>query len=165
MTYHYTNVNTIGSHFAQWPVYWEYFAEHNDTTAPVLNQIHDSTIMYECNFNCFQILMYANTIYTVLEWVRSVPGHIPEQAVIFENRSPNETMYVVKMTDGSITEGGLYETNKLCAEYLNFIRLGYVEAKCVSTFEFLVYRHCEYLTLITINCVTGLLVNSSPVCI
>ena len=85
--------------------------------------------------------MYKNTSDTILQWVPAVPGHIPDQAVLFENRSPGDGMYVVKVIDGSTTAGGLYETNKPCAEYLEVVSLeGPFNPKCVPTFEFLVLK-------------------------
>ena len=85
--------------------------------------------------------MHQSTSRTILEWVPAVPGDIPDQAVIFEERSQDDAIYVVNVIDGSEMEGGLYETNKACAEYLDFSP--YL-AKCVSTFEFLVLRPSEF---------------------
>ena len=83
--------------------------------------------------------MYESTPVIALEWVPAVTGNIPDQAVVYESRSQDNAMYVVKVIDGSNTEGGLYETNKPCAEYLYFgIKK---EAKCVPSFEFLVLKH------------------------
>ena len=65
--------------------------------------------------------MYHTTPGTVLQWVPAVSGHIPDQAVIFANRSQDDIMYVAKVIDGSITEAGLYKTNKVCAEYLEYV--------------------------------------------
>ena len=84
--------------------------------------------------------MYKKTPTTKPQLVSAVPGHIPDQAVIFGGRPQNGNMYVVSVTDGSTTEGGLYETNKSCAEYLEFNLFGPNVPKCVSTFQFLVVR-------------------------
>ena len=92
--------------------------------------------------------MYDETSETKLEWVSAVPGDIPNQSVIYEDRSHGDAMYVVKVIDGSETEGGLYETNKSCAEYVKQILVGQGVPKCVSTFEFLVLKQGRcYATL------------------
>ena len=88
--------------------------------------------------------MHENTPDKILQWVPALLGHVPDQAIVFENRSPGDAMYVVKVIDGSTTEGGLYETNKPCAEYLEVISFaGPYNPKCVPTFEFLVLRRGE----------------------
>ena len=87
--------------------------------------------------------MYENTPGKILEWVTAVPGQIPDQAVVFEERSENDAMYVVNVIDGSENEGGLYETDKPCAEYLDFNFFRANVPKCMQTFEFLVLREGE----------------------
>ena len=87
--------------------------------------------------------MHENTPETTLEWVPAVPGDIPDQAVIFGGQSENDAMYVAKVTDGSTTEGGLYKTNKQCAEYVKHNLFGTNEPKCIPTFEFLVLKQGE----------------------
>ena len=91
--------------------------------------------------------MYHKTLGTVLQWVTAVSGHIPDQAVIFKNRSQDDNMYVVKVTDGSTMEAGLYEINRTCAEYLKNVNLLQQTPRCSSTFEFLVVQHGECTTM------------------
>ena len=104
----------------------------------------------------FQILMYHSTSGTVLQWVPAVSGHIPDQAVIFENRSQDDNIFVVKVIDGSAMEAGLYETNKTCAEYMEYVHLLEQTPRCSSTFEFLVAQHGERTTMpqVTKYCLT-----------
>ena len=87
--------------------------------------------------------MFNNTPETTLEWISSVPGVIPVQSVIFEQRSDNEAMHVVRAIDNEYVEGGLYETNKSCAEYFQYYPKSSRGPKCVSTFEFLIIKDGE----------------------
>ena len=84
--------------------------------------------------------MYENTPDTVMQWVTAIPGHIPDQAVVYEERSRNDIMYIVAVTYGSSKTPGLYETDKSCAEYWHYPD----GPECFTTFEFLVLKHREY---------------------
>ena len=64
--------------------------------------------------------MYEDTTDESMHWVTAVPGHIPDQAMIYEWRSRDDIMYVVGVIDGDSTVPGLYETNKSCAQYDNY---------------------------------------------
>ena len=96
----------------------------------------------------FQILMYEAVPGRLLHRVTTEPGRIPDQAVIFEKRSEDDAMYVVKVSNGTCTQLGIYETNKPCAEYLN-TPLG--ERRCVPTFKFLVLKYGEYASVLVIK--------------
>ena len=84
--------------------------------------------------------MYENTPAAELQWVTAVPGHVPDQAVIYEKRSSNDIMYVVAVVDGSSRTPGLYETGKTCAEYEKYQH----GAQCLSTFQYLILKRREY---------------------
>ena len=73
-----------------------------------------------------------------LQWVRAMPGHIPDQAVIFGNNTHGDAMFVVRVNDGSITAGS-FVSGKSCAEYLQYD----TQAKCIPTFDFLVLKRGE----------------------
>ena len=85
--------------------------------------------------------MYENTPSTVLEWTVSVPGYIPEQAVMFENRSHGDAMFVANVHVRTSTKGGIFVSNSTCAEYYisNDNEIG-----CLPTFDFLVLKHGEF---------------------
>ena len=74
---------------------------------------------------------------TMLEWVAAAPGHLPDQAVMFENHPNRDTMFVARLlrTDG-IFQVGLFIAGRTCAEYaLDSI------AWCMEQFAFLVLKH------------------------
>ena len=89
--------------------------------------------------------MYEAVPGRLLHWVATESGRIPDQAVIFEKRSEDDAMYVAKVTEGTFTQLGMYETNKPCAEYLS---AALAEGRCVPTFEFLVLRYGEYVSVL-----------------
>ena len=85
--------------------------------------------------------MYENTPSTILEWIAAVPGHIPEQAVMFENRRHGDAMFVVNVHVRTPNRGGIFVVNNTCAEY--YISTGN-EIGCLPTFDFLVLKHGEF---------------------
>ena len=72
---------------------------------------------------------------TELIWMRAVPGHIPDQAVMFANRSHNDTMFVVRVNGGSFI--GSFVPGGSCAEYY------FKWPRCTTTFDFLVMKYGE----------------------
>ena len=84
--------------------------------------------------------MYENKPGTILEWIAAVPGHIPEQAVMFENRSDGEAMFVANVHVRASNKAGSFVSNSTCAEY--YIRK-FNEVGCLPTFDFLVLKHGE----------------------
>ena len=61
--------------------------------------------------------MYEHTPWTVLEWIAAVPGHIPEQAVMFENHSQGDAMFVANVRLATSRKAGMFISNSQCAEY------------------------------------------------
>ena len=93
--------------------------------------------------------MYENTPNAVFEWMTAVPHHIPDQAVVYDKHSRDETMYVVNVVTGPSKTPGLYTRNRSCAEYLEYVRTtGDLEPRCVSSFEFLVLKHGQYTAML-----------------
>ena len=84
--------------------------------------------------------MYERMPNRKLQWVRAVPGYIPDQAVIFEKRSHGDAIFVARVIDGSITAKGSFVSGNSCAEYLQH---GTRQAKCMPTFDFLVLKRGE----------------------
>ena len=74
---------------------------------------------------------------TMLEWVAVVPGHLPDQAVMFENHPNKDAKFVAKVPrkDGKF-QVGLFVSDGACAEYaLDNI------AWCTDQFALLVLKH------------------------
>ena len=87
--------------------------------------------------------MYEHTPGTVLEWIAAVPGHIPEQAVMFENHSQGDAMFVANVRLATSRKAGMFISNSQCAEY-------HIRKKqsvgCSPTFDFLVLKRGKYAT-------------------
>ena len=79
----------------------------------------------------------------MLEWIAAVPGHIPEQAVMFENRSQGDAMFVANVHLATSNKAGMFISTSNCAEY-------YIYAPhtvdCSPTFDFLVLKRGKYAT-------------------
>ena len=88
--------------------------------------------------------MYESKPGTILEWIAAVPGHIPEQAVMFENRSDGEAMFVANVHVRASNIAGSFVSSSTCAEYY---MPASNEVGCLPTFDFLVLKHGESATI------------------
>ena len=85
--------------------------------------------------------MYENTPSTLLEKTAAVQGYIPEQAVMFENRSHGDAMFVANVHVRRSNKGGIFVSNSTCAEYYISVdnQIG-----CSPTFDFLILHYGEF---------------------
>ena len=98
---------------------------------------NESVKLETCATKILQILVYYKRRGMVLEWVAAVPNHVPNQAVMFENRSNTDAMFVARVSSTWVSVGGSYIPNKSCVEY----KLSSSGVLCTQTFDFLVFKH------------------------
>ena len=80
--------------------------------------------------------MYDRTPTTALEWMRAVPGYIPDQAVMFENINHTDNMFVARVNVGYFVAGS-FVSSGACAEYYLY------GTNCAATFDILVLKYGE----------------------
>ena len=105
-----------------------------------------------------QILMHERTPNRELDWVRSVPGRVPHQAVLFD-RGNNSAMFVVRVNYGSYNIADSFVSGKKCPKSLTIFSQS---VECAQTFDFLVLKHGELTTITHIIIVCNLILPDTP---
>ena len=91
--------------------------------------------------------MYITSPVTAWQWAKAVPGHLPEQAVMFWNNSDGVTVYVA--TAVVIGEFGVFTSNGSCTDFFEV---------CKEKFNFLVLIYGKFTT--TLYVINYYLINS-----
>ena len=82
--------------------------------------------------------MYENSMGTAMEWVAAVPGHVPDQAVTFEDPAQRDPRFVARISSYPYRLGS-FTRNQKCAVYTWRNQVG-----CTKHFAFLILKHGKF---------------------